>query len=266
MIRRGASSLITLVAAALLTAPAAAQEAKVKVSNDWFESGGEMIRVKWFETEGKGKRPLVILLHDAAGFKPKSVQQFLYGECCKILAGEGYKVLLVRFFDRTGHEELDPKNPNKDGKHFAAWRDTVRDAVLFARKQPDADPERIGILGFSLGGYLGVAVAAQPELKVAALVEAFGGLHEEVQKTLKHLPATLIIHGKKDTVVPVKQAYEFKKAMDDRKLKCEIEIYDVEHLFKGEPFFGRDIQAARKRTLAFLAKHLQNGATVGLGK
>jgi carboxymethylenebutenolidase len=256
-----------LTAAALFTPTAiAGEKPKVKISNDWFESGGEMIRVKWFETEGKDKRPLVILLHDAAGFKPNSAQQFLYGKCCKILAGEGYKVLLVRFFDRTGHEELDPKTPNKDEKHFAAWRDTVRDAVLFARKQPDADPERIGILGFSLGGYLGVAVAAQPDLKVAALVEFFGGLHEEVHKTLKHLPVTLIIHGKKDTVVPVKQAHEFKKVMDDQKLKCEIEIYDVDHLFKGEPFFGRHIQAAQKRTLAFLAKHLQNGATVGLGK
>jgi carboxymethylenebutenolidase len=266
MIRRAAPWLLALVAAALLTAPAAAQGPKVKVSNDWFESGGEMIRVRWYETKGKGKRPLVILLHDATGFKPKGAQQFLYGECCKILAREGYKVLLVRFFDRTGHEELDPQNPNKDGKHFAAWRDTVRDAVLFARMQPDADPERIGILGFSLGGYLGVAVAAQPELKVAALVEFFGGLHEEIHKTLKHLPVTLIIHGKKDTVVPVKHAHEFKKAMDDRKLKCEIEIYDVEHLFKGEPWWGRDIQAAQKRTLAFFAKHLQLSEQVGQAK
>src|SRR5262245_56027465 len=94
--------LLALAATVLLTAPAPAEEPKVKTSYDWFESGGEMIRVKWYEGAGKGKRPVVILLHDSAGLKPKSDQQFVYGQCCNILAREGYKVLLVRFFDCTG--------------------------------------------------------------------------------------------------------------------------------------------------------------------
>ena len=52
---------------------------------------------------------------------------------------------------------------------------TVGVAITFAAQPPSVDPDRIGLLGFSLGAYLALSVT-WVEPRVKAVVEFFGGM------------------------------------------------------------------------------------------
>jgi dienelactone hydrolase len=135
----------------------------------------------------------------------------------------------------------------------------VSDAVGYVRKQPAVDGEQVGIVGLSLGGFVGLSCAAQKELKVAAVVSGFGGLPEKCA-TVKWLPPTLVVHGDEDEVVPVQYAIALRKLKRREKLPIEIKIYEgVGHVFQKEDG-SFDIWAmadAQRRMTEHLCKHLK---------
>lgn len=80
-------------------------------------------------------------------------------EHARILARHGYGVLL---YDLRAHGD-------SGGETFTyGWQDVddVAAALEFLRAQPDIDPERIGLFGFSLGGQIVLRAAAQfPDIR-----------------------------------------------------------------------------------------------------
>jgi len=74
-----------------------------------------------------------------------------------------------------------------------------------AIQQPGVDPQRVGLLGLSLGSFPLVSVAPNEE-RVGCVVEYFGGMLPNVADNLRRMPPTLILHGEKDPLVPVEQA------------------------------------------------------------
>jgi dienelactone hydrolase len=119
------------------------------------------------------------------------------------VAKEGYVVLPVHYFDRTGVSEVAPKNIKK--ADLMDWMDTVRAAVAYARHS-GVGVKRVGLLGFSLGACLSLALAAREDVQVAAIVDWFGSLPKELRQDCKRLPPTLVIHGGDDKTVPVAEA------------------------------------------------------------
>jgi dienelactone hydrolase len=57
---------------------------------------------------------------------------------------------------------------------------TLWDAVSFVSRQPQVDPQRIGLLGFSVGGYLALSASAI-DSRIRAVVEFFGGMPKEMK-------------------------------------------------------------------------------------
>ena len=98
------------------------------------------------------------------------------------MAGQGYSVFLLHFFDRTGTVRADYETTHR---HFPDWMRTIGDAITFAAQNPAVDANRIGLLGFSLGAFLALAVASV-DPRVKAVVEFFGGLPEELQGVPKN--------------------------------------------------------------------------------
>jgi dienelactone hydrolase len=119
--------------------------------------------------------------------------------------------LLVHYFDSTQTKRIDPDKV--DPKLFLAWKDAVRGAVRHAGTLPEVDPQRIALLGFSLGACLSLAAAAEADPPVAATVELFGYLPQEFCQHARRLPPTLIVHGGADRVVPVARAHELEKLL-----------------------------------------------------
>src|SRR5947207_387283 len=184
-------SPLTLLAllGAPLAAPAAHGEEKPGFVEDRFVSGGKTIRVERFEPAAEGKHPTVVFLYGVDGIHAGNAGA--YRGVARLQADRGFVVLIVHYLDRTETrpEEipalqkglrtflLQEKGQEKQEqlpRYFAAWKEAVKDALGYARKQEKVDGERIGLLGISLGGFLTAAVAAEPEQRVAAVVTLFG--------------------------------------------------------------------------------------------
>jgi carboxymethylenebutenolidase len=243
---------------------AAAPEPKVTTSVDKFESGTRLITVEWFKPRGLGPFPAILLLHDCGGMHPQEAP--ILRHYSNLLAREGSLVTLAHYFDRTGQKEIDPQIPDNVRKGFGRWKDTVRDAVRYLAKDPGVHPSRIGLLGFSLGSVLGLSVAMEKELGVAAVANLCGGLPDELWPDLKHLPPVLVIGCKRDRMVSVSKSYALRAWCDENRVECEFRVFEKQgHLFEEDvKAFGvlalvrsQDMQEAYRRVFAFFARHLQ---------
>jgi carboxymethylenebutenolidase len=264
---------------ALLAIPAATSRAcdegkeSVKKSDASYESGGKTIKATQFEPAKSGKYPAIILLHGLDGFENN---QATYYDVAGRLADQGYVVLVVSYFDGLAANEVDfaffkanvkdqfnrggGKDRERIARCFGDCMTVVSDGVKHVRKQAGVDGERIALVGFSLGGYLALAVAAQGDLTITAVVELFGGLPPEMRGQAKNLPPTLIFHGDKDTVVPVESATQLHELLDKSKVVNEIKVYEgLGHVFEGKDGKFNVFAAcdAANRTSAFLEKHLK---------
>src|SRR5262249_38049175 len=145
-------------------------------------------------------------------------------------------------------------------EHFRVWIACVRNAATHAGKQRNVDGERLGIVGASLGGFIGLACAAQDEIKGSAVVSCFGGPPDEMHPGVKKLPPTLVLHGNKDQLVPVEEAHALEKLAEDRQLPIEVQIYkNVGHLFQKTPgkFDMLALLDGQRRMTDHLQKHLK---------
>ena len=216
---------------------------KMLQSQTSFESGGKSIRLDCYLPEDPGaKLPTVIGLYGFGG------GHISMSDPASQLAERGFAVYVLHYFDRTGQVE-----PEKSAlvMNFPIWMKTLWDAVSFVEQQPSVDPQRIGLVGFSLGGYLAVCGSAiDPRIK--AVVEFFGGLPKEMKLFMRRLCPTLILHGEGDAVIPVSEAYYLRDALEKKKVPYEIKIYPgIGHGFEGEAW-----NDARSRALMFLQKQL----------
>ncbi len=209
-----------------------------------FQSGGKDIRLDCFLPTADGQRfPAVIGLHGSGGGYASM------GDPASLLAEQGFAVYVLHYFDRTGTAEID--GLQTIFRHFPVWMKTLWDAVSFVASQPQVDPERIGLLGFSLGAYLALSASAI-DSRIQAVVEFFGGMPKEMRFFTRRLCPVLILHGDHDKTVPVEEAYHLQQILEKKQIAYEMQIYaGVGHGFSGE--IGRD---AGLRTLTFLRKYL----------
>jgi len=209
-----------------------------------FDSSGTLVRMDCFLPSGNGQRfPAVIGLHGSGGGHAGMA------EPASLLAAQGYAVYVLHYFERTGTTEID--GLQTIFRHFPAWMKTLWDAVSFVAGQPQVDPERIGLLGFSLGAYLALS-AASIDSRIQAVVEFFGGLPKEMKFFMRRLCPVLILHGAEDKTVPVAEAYHLQQVLEKKQIPYELQVYPgAGHGFSGE--IWRD---AGLRALAFLNKYL----------
>lgn len=215
----------------------------VSQSHLTFPSGNKPIRLDTYLPENTGSPlPAVIALHGSGGGVTGM------NEPATMLAEQGFAVYVLHYFDRTGTQEVDKATIFR---HFPVWMKALWDAITFVEKQPQVDPERIALLGFSLGAYLSLSTAAIDD-RVKVVVDFFGGLPKEMKLFMRRLCPVLILHGEEDSIVPVEEAYQLQKLLEKKGIPYEMKIYPgAGHGF--DPEVWRD---AALRSLQFLQKHL----------
>jgi dipeptidyl aminopeptidase/acylaminoacyl peptidase len=217
----------------------------VKKGRESYTSGGRQIRVETFLPPGEGRHPAVLVLYGSGGVINGK------GEMVSIsrqLAAEGMSVYLVHYFNRTGTLFA---NDARIGRWITTWRDTVEDGVDYVAAHPRADASRIGMYGYSLGAYLSVSQAAL-DPRVTAVAERAGGIMDAVRGQEKRMPRLLILHGREDQRVPMRNARELERMSQRFGKPAEIHLYsDEPHVLSPEALADAD-----RRAVQFLKRHL----------
>lgn len=211
-----------------------------------FRSGGEVIHMDRFEPPGGGRHPAILLLHGSGGHQAN--QEWIQGRT-RELVDQGYAVFFPHYFDRTA---------TRKAGHFAilknlgVWKETVREAISFAARDPGVKPDRIGVLGLSLGGVVALAAATE-DSRVKVVVEYFGRFVPPYDSRASTMPPVLILHGAEDPMVPVSEAHRLRDVMKRNGRPYEIQIYPGQ----GHGFHGDAVQDSSRRMLRFFGKYLK---------
>jgi carboxymethylenebutenolidase len=224
----------------------AGQNAPAEARTETFVSGGKAITAEWFSPASmpEAKSPAVLLLHGADGMTRAET----YRLGAQALAAAGFHVILIRYFERTGDTRANWSSLREDAP---LWLETVRDALTYVRRHPDVDPDRMGVVGFSLGASLALAAAGE-DARIKAVVDVFGPVPVGAEGT-RHTPPVLILHGARDRVVPVENAHRIAALLKARGVPHEIKVYPDQ----GHGFHGPAQIDAAGRILAFLERHLR---------
>jgi carboxymethylenebutenolidase len=164
-----------------------------------------------YAAAGEGKRAGVVVLHGARGVElhPRAYERY-----ANALTAEGIDAYLIRYYSPTDDLALE-KMTTSESRHayqtgrFEVWAARVSSIVTAILKRPDSNG-RLGLLGFSLGGYVAAATAARDD-RVAALAVLYGGMPDKIAPEVKHLPPLLELHGDADRNVPFARGEELVK-------------------------------------------------------
>jgi carboxymethylenebutenolidase len=150
-----------------------------------------------------GKRPAVVVLHGSRGFELRPLAYQRYADA---LTEAGIEVYLARYYGPTDAEALgrlgtSEKREAYEGERCGVWADRVSSTITTILARPDCSG-RLGLLGFSLGGFVAAATAAHDE-RVAALAVLYGGMLEKIAPQVKRMPPPIELHGDADRNVPL---------------------------------------------------------------
>ena len=165
----------------------------------------------------------------------------LYEQQARYFGKQGFHVLLPHYFDATHSNR-----PTLDNKR--KWVGVVDKMVAQCRQQPTT--EQVFLLGFSLGASVALAAGSQGSA-VEGIADWYGSLPDEFFFTMKTMPPLLILHGERDTNIPIVNGQQLVRL-------CEIKQIDCDHKFypdQGHGFSGGALEDADRRTLDFFAAH-----------
>ncbi|WP_315702425.1 MULTISPECIES: dienelactone hydrolase family protein [unclassified Bradyrhizobium] len=180
------------------------------------ESAEGPIALTRYAASGTAKRPSVLVLHGARGVE---LRQRAYERYANALTEAGIDTYLVRYYSPVDEQALakistrEARIAHQDAR-FAAWAERVSSVISAVLARPDSSG-RLGLVGFSLGGFVAAATAARDE-RVAALAVLYAGMPDQIAPGVKHMPPLIELHGDADRNVPLargKALVELAKAV-----------------------------------------------------
>jgi carboxymethylenebutenolidase len=212
-----------------------------------FFSGDKSIHIDQHEPTTPGRHPAILLLHGSGGNV-----SFWSDRIAPHLTRLNVAFYAVHYFDRTGTTRAAYADII-DGHHFPAWLSAIADALAYIRTRPNIDPNRIALLGISLGAFLSLALATDPATNIRAIVEISGGLPDPyAANATSAFPPTLILHGGADTFVTVSDAHKLEAQLTALNVPHETHIFPNQGHWFDSPTQLQILLA----TARFLSQHL----------
>ena len=204
---RAVSRRVVLSSIAALALAFSSNSGSPEELNVEADQGG--IGVTRYAADRVGKRPAVLVLHGNRGveFSTRAYERY-----ANALAAGGIDAYLVHYFTAEDHQALDPKKSARESRdayttsRFEGWTDRISSVVAAILERPDSSG-RIGLLGFSLGGYIAADTAAHDH-RVTAIAVLYGGMPDAMVTQVKHLPPLIELHGDADRAVPLVKGEE----------------------------------------------------------
>lgn len=228
-----------------------ARAADIVARNVTLQLPSVAVAAELFEAPGEGRRPAVIMLHGKRGLAPSNAY---YGRMAAALARSGIDVYLATYYsDDDARLAVDPKTRTN-----AFFSDRVRgwsrliSAMTDSILTRDRASGRIGLLGFSQGGFLAPAVANQDQ-RIAAIGVFYGGIPSAFKSEITHLPPLLELHGDADRLVPMAEGKALVDLARTFGQPAEMVVYPG----AGHGFSGADRADAERRVIGFFRRHLR---------
>ena len=201
-----------------------------------------------------GRGPGVVVIQEWWGLVPhiESVADRLAGEGFVALAPDLYHGERAASPDEAGKlmMALDIERAEKD----------LRGAINFLLAHPAVNSEKVGTVGFCMGGVLSLYAASANEQVGACVV--FYGIHPKVNPPLERLRAPVLgFYAERDQFVPPPAARELEAKLKSLGKQAEFHIYPgTDHAFfndtRPEVYDAEAASDAWRRTIAFFREHL----------
>ena len=220
-----------------------------------YKSGDETVQGVLYAPEGKGPFPAIVVIHEWWGLNDWVKQQ------AAKLSDQGYVTLAVDLYRGKVATTPDEAHEIMRGVPEDRAKRDLHAAVEFLKSQPDVNKDRIGSIGWCMGGGYSLDVALQePTLK--ADVINYGHLATDSESIQKINAAVLGLFGGQDRGITVDDVKKFEQMLKQQGKKVEIVIYpDAGHAFENPNntagYRADDAADAWKRTVNFLASNLK---------
>lgn len=190
------------------------------------------------------------------------------------LAGYGYVVAAPEIFHRTEPvglviepDDIGRMRGNDNARRTAiAHYDSDRRAVIeFLKAESSVSSEKIGTLGFCIGGHLAFRAAFESEVKAAACCYPTGipsgklgkGVADTIKRVSEIKGEMLMVFGSLDPHIPDSDRQILIKALENAGIPHEVFLYEAEHTFMRDDGYRYDSAAttsAWSEIVAFFAR------------
>ena len=220
-----------------------------------YKSGDETVQGVLYTPAGKGPFPAIIVIHEWWG-----LNDWVKEQAAK-LADQGYVVLAVDLYRGKVAENSDVAHELSRGLPEDRAKRDLHAAFEFLASQPNVKKNRIGAIGWCMGGGYSLEVALQ-EPALAAAVINYGRLATDPAALQKINAPIFGSFGGQDRGIPPDAVHRFEATMKQLNKKVDLKIYDdAGHAFENpnnkDGYREADAKDAWKRTADFLAATLK---------
>ncbi|HEY3975559.1 MAG TPA: dienelactone hydrolase family protein [Candidatus Sulfotelmatobacter sp.] len=220
-----------------------------------YKSGDETVQAILYTPAGKGPFPALIVIHEYWGLNDWVKEQ------ASKLSDQGYVALAIDLYRGRVARTPDEAHELMRGVPEDRAKRDLHAAFEFLTSQPNVKKDRIGSIGWCMGGGYSLDVALQ-EPTLAATVINYGHLATD-QDALKKINAPILgLFGGQDRGITPDDVHKFESSMKQLGKKIEVKIYDdAGHAFENpnnkDGYRPADAADAWQRTVDFLASTLK---------
>jgi carboxymethylenebutenolidase len=243
-------STIAICCCALLPAGFAATSQDVS-----YKSGDETVHSLLFTPTGKGPFPGIVVIQEYWG-----LNDWVKEQAAK-LADQGYAALAVDLYRGKVADTPDVAHELMRGMPEDRAARDLHAAVDFLKSNPKVNKDRIGAIGWCMGGGLALNLALT-EPSLTAVVINYGHLSTDPAAIQKIHAAILGNFGGQDRGIPPADVKQFEETLKQQGKQADIKIYpDAGHAFQNpnnkSGYRAEDTADAWQRTVNFLAASLK---------
>jgi carboxymethylenebutenolidase len=221
-----------------------------------YKSGDDTVQAILYTPSAKGPWPALVVIHEWWGLNDWVKEQ------ASKLADQGYETLAIDLYRGKVATTPDQAHELMRGvPEDRAARD-LHAAVLFLQSQQNVKKDRIGSIGWCMGGGYSLNVAlAEPTLRAAVI--NYGHLAVDPDNLKKINASVLGIFGGKDGGIPVEDVRKVEQTLKQQGKDVQIVIYpDAGHAFENPNnktgYRADDAADAWKHTVTFLADKMKS--------
>jgi carboxymethylenebutenolidase len=200
--------------------------------------------------------PGVLIIHEIFGLNEN------IRDIARRFAREGYVALAVDLYSKENVRQLCIFKTVAGmiiSARKTAHMGALDEAANWLKNLPGVSPEKLGVIGFCMGG--GYALAFAVSSKQLQAVSAFYGMNPRPLDSVAQACPVMASYGSKDQFF-AKQGLKLEKKLKEFGIPHDVKVYeDANHAFFNDTWSNYNPEAAKdawQRTLAFFSEHISN--------